>query len=147
MNNFKRSQSGLAAVELAITLPILLLLLVGISELSRALIQLNTLTKAVQNGARFAVVDIYGTNSANTIANPADIKNVVVYGNKLGSGNKVLNNLTTSDVVISQPTNYVIITTSYNFTPVFATLPAFFGYGGDSLSFGFSASTAMRTSP
>ncbi|MGF1765001.1 TadE/TadG family type IV pilus assembly protein [Aliivibrio kagoshimensis] len=147
MTSHKHHQSGLAAVELAITLPILLLLLVGVSELGRAMIQYNTLNKAVQNGARYAITDIYGTNSATQLADSTNIKNIVIYGNKGGTGTKVLHNLTASDVSINQSGNYVTITASYNFTPHFAKLPSFFGYGGDSLSFGFSASTAMRTSP
>ena len=40
-------------VEFAIMLPLLIILLLGISELGRALYQLNTLTKAVNTGTRY----------------------------------------------------------------------------------------------
>ena len=45
--NFIKSRSGTAMVEFAIILPLLLLLLFGITELGRALYQQNVLTQAV----------------------------------------------------------------------------------------------------
>jgi Flp pilus assembly protein TadG len=47
-----RNQSGVAAVEMALLLPILLLLAFGLTELGRAVYQYNALTKAVRDGAR-----------------------------------------------------------------------------------------------
>jgi Flp pilus assembly protein TadG len=46
-------QSGLAAVEFAITLPVLLLLMLGTAELGRMLSQYDTLTKSVRDGCRY----------------------------------------------------------------------------------------------
>ncbi|MGX4642349.1 TadE/TadG family type IV pilus assembly protein [Massilia sp. SYSU DXS3249] len=45
-------QSGVAAIEMALLLPPLLLLAFGITELGRAVYQYNTLAKAVRDGAR-----------------------------------------------------------------------------------------------
>ena len=55
MNNLSPSQrvAGVALVEFAIVLPLMLLMLFGITELGRALYQENTLTKAVNTGARY----------------------------------------------------------------------------------------------
>ena len=47
-----KAQSGVAAVEMALLLPFLLLLAFGITELGRAVYQYNTLAKAVRDGAR-----------------------------------------------------------------------------------------------
>ncbi|CAH0533934.1 hypothetical protein VST7929_01811 [Vibrio stylophorae] len=140
-------QRGLAAVELAITLPILLLLLVAVSEIGRLLIHYNTLTKAVQDGARYAVVDIYGTAAANQIADVNEIKNMVVYGNKGGSGDALLVNLNTGNVTVSQANSYVIVTAQLTYAPAFIKLPEFFGSGGDSLVLPIRASALMRTGP
>lgn len=51
MHTIKR-QSGVAAVEMALLLPFLLLLAFGLTELGRAVYQYNTLAKAVRDGAR-----------------------------------------------------------------------------------------------
>ena len=45
----KRAQRGIAAIEMAITLPVLLLLLVGTAELGRAFYQYNELTKLLDD--------------------------------------------------------------------------------------------------
>lgn len=55
MNNLSllQRESGVAMVEFAIVLPLLILILFGITELGRALYQENTLDKAVNTGARY----------------------------------------------------------------------------------------------
>jgi Flp pilus assembly protein TadG len=64
MNKMNREVcKGTVMVELAIILPLLLLLLFGVTELGRALYQQNILTQAVELGGRYlaridgAVVD------------------------------------------------------------------------------------------
>lgn len=47
-----KKQSGVAAVEMALLLPFLLLLAFGLTELGRAVYQYNILAKAVRDGAR-----------------------------------------------------------------------------------------------
>lgn len=46
-------QGGLATVEFAIIVPVLLLMLLAVAEVGRALYQYNTLTKAVRDSARY----------------------------------------------------------------------------------------------
>lgn len=55
MNNKKMMyrQLGVAMVEFAIVLPLMIMLLFGITELGRALYQQNSLDKAVNTGARY----------------------------------------------------------------------------------------------
>ena len=48
-----KRQKGVAALELAIAVPVLLLLLLASAELGRAFYQYNTLTKSVRDGARY----------------------------------------------------------------------------------------------
>jgi hypothetical protein len=65
MNNLNKMNSrGVAMVELAIVMPLLLMLLFGITELGRALYQQNSLYKAVESGARYLA-------RANGILDPA----------------------------------------------------------------------------
>jgi len=52
MRNFKSKQRGAVIVEFAIILPLLAVLAIGVTELGTAFFALNTLNKAVRDGAR-----------------------------------------------------------------------------------------------
>ena len=60
MHNFRhrvrRSQRGQAVVEFAFILPLLLLLILGITELGRMIMRTNLLTQAAREGVRRAAV-------------------------------------------------------------------------------------------
>ncbi|EKO3377010.1 pilus assembly protein [Vibrio fluvialis] len=124
MKRFVKKQKGLAAVEFIITVPLLLVLLGGIIEFGNAFVRYNTLSKLVQNGCRFAVTDIYGTASSDSIAEIADIKNMVVYGNKAGTGTALLTTLTTANVTVTHADKYVVVSASYTYVPLVNILPA-----------------------
>ena len=49
----RRRQRGVAAIEMAITLPVLLFMLLAIAEFGRAFHQYNTLSKAVHSATRY----------------------------------------------------------------------------------------------
>src|SRR5690606_4743333 len=99
-----RKSSGIAAVEFLITLPLLLLIFSGIVEFGNAFLRYNTLSKAVQNGVRISVVDVYGSSNSAEVSDDTLIKNVVVYGNKEGTGTKVLSTLSVDDVTVTRET-------------------------------------------
>lgn len=54
--NVLRNQKGQAVVEFALVLPLLLLLVFGATEFSRAWLTVNVLTAAAREGARLAAV-------------------------------------------------------------------------------------------
>ncbi|MHB1225596.1 MAG: TadE/TadG family type IV pilus assembly protein [Gemmatimonadaceae bacterium] len=56
INRFRRDDRGAAAVEFALVLPILVVLVFGIVDFGRALFAYNYLTSAVREGGRFAAV-------------------------------------------------------------------------------------------
>lgn len=64
-------QLGVAAIEMALLLPLLLLLSFGVTELGRAMYQYNTLAKAVRDGARhlsqYAPGDVGRANEARSL--------------------------------------------------------------------------------
>ena len=95
MNTIK-NQQGLAAVEFAIVLPVMLFLMLATAEFGRVFYHYNTLTKAVQTGARYASRPLLGTNDLTNM--DADfvqsIQNFVVYGNENGGGTAVLDGFT-----------------------------------------------------
>jgi hypothetical protein len=89
MNNMpKKRTHGAAMVEFVIVVPIMVLLVFGITELGRALFQWNTLTKSVATGARYmARVNGLYTNTTNCTVNQTtwdsyedDAMNLIIYG-------------------------------------------------------------------
>ncbi|MGR5420313.1 TadE/TadG family type IV pilus assembly protein [Vibrio sp. PNB22_4_1] len=144
----RHKQTGLAALEFIICLPVLLMLAVLLIDVSRAFIQYTEINKALQNGVRYAVVDTYGTLDFGSIADGEKIQNMVVYGKPTATGQdkKVLGYLEPSDIIITQPTNEtkeVMLSATYTYVPIFSSLP----FSDSSLAFTIGASTKMRTSP
>ncbi|HEY6095278.1 MAG TPA: TadE/TadG family type IV pilus assembly protein [Gallionellaceae bacterium] len=91
-------QNGVAMVEFALTLPLLLLLTMITTEFGRAIYQYNTIVKSVRSAARY--LSIQTPNSA-LIADPAAIAaatNLVVYGTPSGTGTPLVPGLTVSNV-------------------------------------------------
>ncbi|MEN8260691.1 MAG: TadE family protein, partial [Pseudomonadota bacterium] len=84
-------QRGIAIVEFAIVLPILLLLMLGVAEFGRAFFQYNTLTKAVRDGARYYSTDAFiGDTQTPNGAAQGNTVNLVQYGNIAGSGSPLI---------------------------------------------------------
>ena len=70
---------GTAAIELALMMPILLLLTLVTTEFGRAIIEYNTVVKSVRNATRYLA-----TRTTNT--KTPEAKNLVVFGNTAGTG-------------------------------------------------------------
>jgi Flp pilus assembly protein TadG len=87
----RNRQSGTAAVELVLALPILLLLTMLTTEFGRAFYEYNTLVKAARAGVRYLSMQTPGTHTA-------EARNIIVYGNTAGSGSTMLPRLTTARV-------------------------------------------------
>lgn len=142
---------GFAAVELALIAPFFLFLMFGTAELGRALYEYNTLTKAVRNGAQYLARNaVTPAGVVDTDAYAAAARNLVVYGNPAGSGSELLKGMKVADVTVTEVTvapsatpNYVKVTATYKFQPLFAMIPSF-GTGNDVTPPGtFSASVTM----
>ena len=111
MNTF--NQKGSSTVEFAILLPLLLLLVVMVAELGIRFYQLNTLTKSVQDAARY--LSAVSVNKTNSAADKTIAKNLAVYGNTAGTGTAVLSGLTTANIIPSNPdANHVQVSASYS---------------------------------
>lgn len=72
-------QHGVALVEFAFVLPLLLVLSLTSAELGRAVYRYNTTAKAVRDAVRYLSVQTPGTHVA-------EARNLIVYGNVAGSG-------------------------------------------------------------
>lgn len=100
MSSARIKHLGAATVEFAIVVPLLVMLVFGITELGRALYQLNTLTKSTSAGARYlarlydAVVVVDGNCQTGDAWDVQKASNIVMYGNEQGTGEKLLPELT-----------------------------------------------------
>jgi Flp pilus assembly protein TadG len=140
---------GIATVEFTIALPVLLLLLTGVTEVGRAMLRYNALTKAVQDGARYAAAYalLGSTGAVNIDAQlQTEIRNVVVFGNKAGTGTATLGGLQTSQInVVDLGGDLVRVDAAYPYQPLFGPFLPKFGIGSSiATSFVMQASVTMR---
>ena len=137
----KRRQTGIAMIEMVAVTPLLLLLLVGISELGNAFMQYSMLNKSVREAAREVVrTALLGTTGVLNITTELqqEGQNLVVYGNVNGSnGGTVQARLPglSIDNVIVKPApagdNQVLIQADYPYSPIMGPVLKTFGYGDD----------------
>jgi Flp pilus assembly protein TadG len=105
----EHSQRGQSPVEMAVVVPILLILLAAIIDTGRAFDAYIVLTNASREGARFASL-------ANPISEP-EIKKLV-YDDVIGSGTNIssLANFTTTNVAILAPDDSEAVTVTVTYT-------------------------------
>lgn len=137
MKWLRHGQRGVAAVEFTIALPLLLTLLLAISEVGRAFLQYTTLTHAARSSARFVAAwaerGQAGTiNLDATLLNNA--RNLLVYGDIAGSGTPLLPGLAPGMVTIRDAgTNSISVAVTYTYQPMIAPGPPNFVQGGSFL--------------
>ncbi|HAF12475.1 MAG TPA: hypothetical protein DCK93_15505 [Blastocatellia bacterium] len=90
-----KNERGIQLAELAIVLPVMLILFAATAEFGRYFYEYTTLAKAARVGTRYLVtakVSSYEKSQA---------KNLVVYGNAAGTGSPLIEGLTTDNVIIT----------------------------------------------
>ncbi len=107
-----RSRLGAVALEFALVFPVFLLLIYGLFEFSRVFWTENTLEFAVEEAARFAIVDSTAQDAAiiNVAINSAaglDVNNIIF--------------AVTRDTIGTQ--DFVTVDAAYNFDLLFPILP------------------------
>jgi Flp pilus assembly protein TadG len=120
-------EQGQALVELALVLPLLVLLLAGGVEFGRAFYTYNILTKSVRNAARYVSatqMTLAGTLPADYVTNT---RNLAVFGNTAGTGPRILPYLLTSHVDVVPTAGgtgqyYVTVSIDYPYSPIFSFL-------------------------
>jgi Flp pilus assembly protein TadG len=129
MAMMKNRQAGVAMVELAIILPLLLAICFAVTEFGRAIYTYNTLAKSARDAARYLSTQAAGNGASWGVA-----RNLVAYGNPIGDGPLLVPGLDKNSMVticdasycagnLNQGSNPVINTvtvtiTGYSFSPV-----------------------------
>jgi len=129
-----RAQRGLAMVELALTLPLLVLLMLTFAEFGRMLFQYNSMEQASRDAGRYVASQAWnstlGTVQLST-ALIAQTRNVAVYGVPANPNGypAAAPGLTTGNVTVSAVgTDHVRVSIAYTFVPVIgSSIPALFG--------------------
>ena len=93
--NIAPNERGVQLVELAIVLPIFMILFAATAEFGRYFYEYTTLSKAARVGARYLVTEKVDCAKADLA------RNLVVYGNTAGTGSPILPDLMTSNVSVS----------------------------------------------
>lgn len=139
---------GLAAIELTIILPFLLLLIFATAEMSRLLYQYNALTKIVRDASRY-LIEHASPGSTQTInitaATISETTALFIYGDTAGATTELLPNLANTDIQISVDGKFLTINATYDWQPIFAENLSTFGLGNDiDLSFPLVVNYTMR---
>lgn len=138
----KNRHRGVAAVELALILPLLLAIGFAITEFGRGIYTYNTLTKSARGASRYLSTQLAGDTAAYATA-----RNLVAYGNPAGTGAPLVPgldstnmstivNICDASIVACQATNLnqgtyptintvTVTITGYKFTPVIDQLGLF----------------------
>jgi Flp pilus assembly protein TadG len=122
---------GAAAVELAIVLPVMMLLIFGLIDFGRAMSQQIMLTEAVREGARVGALS--GTTT--------DVKNQVT--SILGSDFAVNNYTPTVCTIASSSTADSIVTVSHPYTALTPIFPVMALFGSNTTAITLTATGVM----
>jgi Flp pilus assembly protein TadG len=143
---FRRDEQGVQLLELAIVLPIMLLLFAGVAEFGRYFYEYSTLAKSARLGARYLASKsvVSGTDWKG------NAKNIIAYGNIAGTGDPILPGLSAANVDVQYqggttgiPDTVKVSIINYPHEPVF-DLGAFLNSSSLSLNIDVKPSVTMR---
>jgi Flp pilus assembly protein TadG len=95
LRRLARNQKGTALAELAIVLPILVVLFAATAEFGRFFYEYSTLSKASRIGARYLVTAKVSTFERD------QARNLVVFGNTAGTGKPLIEGLKVEHVIVT----------------------------------------------
>ena len=146
-----KKQKGIAMVEFAISMPVIIFLLYCLGEIGRIQMMSNTLAKSVRDGARYlAENSTRGTTGIIDISDAVSLQtsNLVVYGIPVAVGAPVLDGFSVGDVQVSDLGDnlHIRVTATYDFTPIFNPQIPTFGImdAPISLEFPLQATVTIR---
>lgn len=144
LRRFARSERGTQLVELAIVLPVMLALFGAAAEFGRFFYTYATISKATRSAARYLTVEPLGGTEEKAA-------NLVVYGNTAGTGDPLVEGLTTAHVGVTRnggsaamPEFITVSVEGFTYRPLF-DLGALIGSPSVSLNIDVSPKTTMRS--
>lgn len=144
----QRRQRGIATLEFLIVAPLLLLVVLAVSELGWAFHQYQTLTRAARDGARHLATNARIGSIGIIYLDSTLVEqtgNLVVYGNVGGSGAPLLPGWSTTDVAVSKfDAEHVSVVARYAYVPMVGNLPTFYGGRPLDLAFELRSTVQMR---
>lgn len=143
------AQRGIAIVEFVIILPLILFLILGISEFGRGFMQYNTLTRSVRDGVRHAANNaLFGQTQVVNITTELQTEtvNLVAHGNIAGTGAPILPDLSTDDVTVNdEGGGDISVSATYAYQPIIAPfIPAILRSGARGGTFNIRAQVVMK---
>jgi hypothetical protein len=143
----KTKQKGLAAIEFTMVLPFLLLLIFACAEFGRLMFQYNALNKTVRDASRYLSVNATpGTTNNIDIkdAIAAKVKSLIRYGQSTNT-TLLLPNLNDDDISFIVNGDFITVTVTYDWQPIFSDSFTTFGVSNDiDLSFPLVSTYTMR---
>jgi len=131
----RQPPKGLAVIEMAIILPILILLTLAAGEFGRAFIQYSRLSHRVQSAARFVAENaLQGTTGVALLTSTVhtQARNLVVYGTPSVGTTPAVPGLSPDDVVVTvTPEGVISVSINYAYKPVIGEVFPAFGFGED----------------
>jgi Flp pilus assembly protein TadG len=120
LKRFGRDERGAQLVELAIVLPLFLIMFAATAEFGRFFYEYTTLSKATRAGTRYLIT------APSNATSDTEAKNIVVYGNPAGTGAPIVSGITTANVVVTRaggvpvlPKTVSISISGYKYKPIF----------------------------
>ena len=84
LKGFRRDERGAQLIELAIVLPLFLVMFAATAEFGRFFYEYTTLAKATRAGTRYLIT------APSTGKSDTEARNIVVYGNPAGTGTPIV---------------------------------------------------------
>ncbi len=139
-------QSGAAALEMAIVISILVILVLITAEFGRGFYYSNEFSKSVRDTTRFL------SNNAITSANQMDItdvnrlnaKNLLIYGDVSGTGTTMFPGLTLENITITENEPYISVEAQWEYLTLFGSALPALGISSAENSFTLKAASTMR---
>jgi Flp pilus assembly protein TadG len=149
MGRHKSSQAGVATVEFAVALPVLLVMLLVASEFGRAFLQYTMLTHAVDDSVRFVASQALRGQAGTVNLDAALVtsaRSLVVYGNTAGTGTALLPGLVPANVTVRDlGGGNISVLATYAYQPMIGTaIPNLVAAGSFSTRFRLSAEVVIR---
>ena len=118
LRRFTKSERGTQLVELAIVLPVFILMFAAVAEFGRFFYTYNTLAKSTRAGARYLTASNKATDDM--------AKSLVVYGTTDDGGSPILSGLSPGNVEITReeaapgfPVTVKVEISGYTYEPIF----------------------------